>query len=62
MQYIILVSAGRALATLHSWKDIYQWQAIVGIAVCGAMSLLPIFLKRMVGADFGRLPDSTLPR
>jgi hypothetical protein len=60
MQYIILVTAGRGLSSLHSWRDLYHWQAIAGIAVCGILSLLPILLKRMADANYTK--HSKLPQ
>eukprot|EP00892_Ulva_mutabilis_P004768 jgi/Ulvmu1/2663/UM014_0119.1 len=45
-QIFIMISAGRTISQLHSWKDIYHWQSILTLVVCAVFSVLPVLLRR----------------
>lgn len=46
MQVTILVAAGRTIRELHSWRDLYSWQAIVVLCALTALSIAPALLQR----------------
>jgi hypothetical protein len=64
MQVIILVAAGRTIRKLHSWRDLYSWQAVVVLCALAALSIAPALLQRwwpgMLGTSpaAGRRPGS----
>ena len=51
VQIFIMISGGRTISQIHSWKDLYNVQSICTVAVCGVLSVLPIMLRKWTAAN-----------
>lgn len=58
VQMFILISGGRTLSRIHSWKDIYTWHSLLTLAACAVLSGLPIALRAVHPPTAGRLETS----
>ena len=42
MQFVVFINAGRAISTLHSWRDLYSWNAILTLVLSACLTLVPV--------------------